>query len=57
MRILEVNDTVGCAFMILGGLLGNGEERKKKVTEMGLDYSKVQSCVNDLLPIVRKYGE
>lgn len=34
---------------VLAGKWGNGEERKKKLTDKGYDYSKVQEKVNELL--------
>lgn len=34
---------------VIRGEWGNGEERKKRLTEAGYDYAKVQSKVNELL--------
>lgn len=35
---------------ILRGLWGNGAERKRKLTEAGYDYTKVQAAVNAVMP-------
>lgn len=37
------------AHMAIAGELGNGEERKKRVTELGLDYGEVQAEINRIL--------
>lgn len=34
---------------VIKGLWGNGEERRKKLTEAGYDYKKVQALVNKLV--------
>ena len=34
---------------VIKGLYGNGEERKKKIAALGLDYNTVQNKVNELL--------
>ena len=43
------------SIMVIYGVYGNGDERKKKLEAEGYDYSRVQSCVNDLLKIMEKY--
>lgn len=48
---------VSVAFEVLTGKYGNGEERKKALERDGYDYNKVQSCVNDLVKIMKKYGD
>lgn len=47
---------VSVAFEVLTGKYGNGEERKKALERDGYDYNKVQSCVNDLVKLLDKYG-
>ena len=34
---------------VIAGLWGNGEERKRRLTEAGYDYAAVQSIVNSLV--------
>ena len=41
------------AKMVIAGKIGNGDERKDKVTRAGYDYDKVQKIVNDMLKNVR----
>ena len=48
---------VSKAFEVIGGGYGTGDERKKKLEAEGYDYSKIQSCVNDVMKIFQKYGE
>lgn len=52
---LNLPKNVGAALAVIGNLYGIGEERKKKLEEDGYDYNTVQSCVNELLPIIQKY--
>lgn len=47
---------VSVAFEVLTGKYGNGEERRKALERDGYDYNKVQSCVNDLVKLLDKYG-
>lgn len=55
--IFRVPPIVSVAFEVLCGKYGVNEERKKKLTEDGYDYNKVQSCVNELVKLFNKYGE
>lgn len=55
--IFRVPPIVSVAFEVLCGKYGVNEERKKKLTEDGYDYNKVQSCVNELVKVFNKYGE
>ena len=57
MDIMMVNlpQTVSVAILVIAGTFGNGEERKERLTKSGYDYQKIQNCVNDLLPIIKKY--
>ena len=47
---------VSVAFEVLTGKYGNNEERRKALERDGYDYKKVQSCVNDLVKLLDKYG-
>ena len=55
--IFRVPPVVSVAFEVLCGKYGVNEERKKKLTEDGYDYNKVQSCVNELVKLFNKYGD
>lgn len=48
--------TVSVALLVIAGQFGNGEERKEKLRKAGYNTTEVQACVNDLLPILNKYG-
>lgn len=48
--------TVSTALLVIAGAYGNGEERKEKLMKDGYEPIKIQSCVNELYPIIRKYG-
>lgn len=47
---------VSVAFEVLSGEYGDGDERRKALEREGYDYNKVQSCVNDLIKLLDKYG-
>lgn len=47
---------VSVAFEVLTGKYGNNEERRKALERDGYDYNRVQSCVNDLVKLLDKYG-
>lgn len=34
---------------VIAGLWGNGDERRRRLTEAGYDYEVIQKAVNDLL--------
>lgn len=53
---INLSQTVSVALLVIAGQFGNGEERKTKLTNAGYDVQTVQNCVNDLLPIINKYG-
>lgn len=59
MNVTAINlpQTVSISLLVIAGEFGNGEERKKKLTNSGYNYSVVQKCVNELLPIIKRYGE
>lgn len=55
MIAIKIDDTVAAALACISGAYGNGDERKEKLTADGYDPAKVQSCINDLLPIIERY--
>lgn len=59
MDVTAINlpQTVSVSLLVIAGAFGNGEERKKKLTDSGYDYNTIQKCVNELLPIIKKCGE
>nr|DAI89898.1 MAG TPA: CW7 repeat protein [Caudoviricetes sp.] len=56
VTVFNMPETVSVAFLVIAGKFGNGEDRKNKLKKAGYDPVKVQSCVNDLLPVLKKYG-
>lgn len=58
MNVCAINlpQTVSVALLVIAGSFGNGEERKNRLTKAGYNPNVVQSCVNELLPIINKYG-
>ena len=58
MTVTTINmpQTVSVALLVIAGEFGNGDERKAKLTKAGYDYEQVRRCVNELLPIINKYG-
>ena len=56
VTLINLPETVSVALLVIAGQFGNGNERKAKLILLGYDYDKVQACVNDLLPILNKYG-
>lgn len=56
-NLLTLPSTIGVAFMVLGGMYGNGEERVERLEADGYDYDTVQDCVNDLCDLIEKYGD
>ena len=47
---------VSVAFEVLSGKYGNSDDRRKALEREGYDYNKVQSCVNELVKLLDKYG-
>ena len=58
MDVCAINlpQTVSVALLVIAGSFGNGEERKNRLNKAGYNPNVVQSCVNELLPIINKYG-
>lgn len=52
----NIPETVSVAFLVIAGQFGNGNDRKQKLTKAGYNPVTVQACVNELLPILNKYG-
>lgn len=58
MTVTAINlpDTVSVALLVIAGQFGNGDDRKQRLTKAGYNPFTVQACVNELLPILNKYG-
>lgn len=54
--MIKLPPVVSVAFEVLSGKYGNSDERRKALEREGYDYNKVQSCVNDLVNLLDKYG-
>lgn len=54
--VINLPETFSISLLVIAGAYGNGTERKEKLKKDGYDPDKVQNCVNDLLPIIKKYG-
>lgn len=54
--LISLPETIGVAFLVLGGMYGNGEERVERLEADGYDYDTVQDCVNDLCDLIAKYS-
>lgn len=52
--LIQVPNSFAVAVLTCTGAFGNGEERKKKLEEMGYNYREIQDIVNELLPIIRR---
>lgn len=58
-KVITIPETVGVALEIISGAYGNGQERidnLKKFNYTDTEIATMQKCVNDLLPIIKKYG-
>lgn len=53
---LKLPRTVMLAILCIAGSMGNGEDRKRNVKAAGGDPDRVQRCINELMPILNKYG-
>lgn len=49
-------EAVSVSFLVIAGQFGNGEDRKQRLKKAGYNAEEVQKCVNDLLPILNRYG-
>lgn len=57
VSFIRIPETIAISIEVINGTYGNGEDRKKSLKRAGYDYTKVQHCVNDLMPIFNKYKE
>jgi hypothetical protein len=57
VSFIRIPETIAIAIEVINGTYGNGEDRKKSLKRAGYDYTKIQHCVNDLMPIFNKYKE
>lgn len=55
--LIELTPTVSVAFEVLANKYGTGYARKEALEKAGYDYKKVQSCVNELVALLKKYGD
>ena len=55
IKMYSLPTTVAVAILGIGGNYGNGTDRVKRLKEDGFDPVRVQKCVNDLLPIIKRY--
>lgn len=55
--VIKLPSAISGAILVIVGMYGNGEERKKALKKDGFNASEVQRAVNDLLPIFNKYKE
>lgn len=56
IKAITLPGTFGVAIMVIAGEYGTGDNRKKKLESEGFNYTEVQKCVNELLPILNKYA-
>ena len=54
--MIELTPVVALALEVIAGAWGVGDERKNKLESAGYDYNKIQSCVNDLMKVIKKYA-
>lgn len=54
--MINIPQTVSIALLVIAGQFGNGNDRKEKLTKAGYNAAEVQKCVNELIPILNKYG-
>ena len=56
IKAITLPGTFGAAIMVIAGEYGTGDNRKKKLESEGFNYTEVQKCVNEVLPILNKYA-
>ena len=56
IKMYSLPTTVEVAILVIGGNYGNGRERTMRLKADGFDPVKVQKCVNELLPILKRYS-
>lgn len=55
IKMYSLPTTIAAAILVIGGQYGNGTDRVKRLKADGFDPVKVQKCVNDLLPLIKRY--
>ena len=55
IKMYSLPATIAVAILVIGGQYGNGTDRVKRLKADGFDPVKVQKCVNDLLPLIKRY--
>lgn len=55
--VVKLPATIAGAILVIGGIYGNGEDRKTALKKDGFNPEEVQKAVNELLPIINKYKE
>ena len=55
--VVKLPNTIAGAILVIGGMYGNGEDRKTALKKDGFKSEEVQKAVNELLPIINKYKE
>lgn len=53
---LKLPRTVMLAILCIAGSMGNGDDRRRYIKAAGGDPDRVQKCINELMPILNKYG-
>ena len=56
IKMYSLPTTVAVAILVIGGNYGNGLERTRRLKTDGFDPVEVQKCVNELLPIIKRYS-
>ena len=54
--IINIDTDFTVAVMTCLGYYGNGIERVEALELLGFDSEKIQNMVNDIFPIMKKYG-
>ena len=57
IAVVKLPTTIAGAILVIGGMYGNGEDRKTALKKDGFNSEEVQKAVNELLPIINKYKE
>lgn len=55
IKMYSLPSTVAVAILVIGGNYGNGSDRIMRLKADGFNPVEVQKCVNDLLPIIKRY--
>lgn len=55
IKMYSLPTTIAVAILVIAGQYGNGSDRVKRLKADGYDPAKVQKCVNDLLPLIKRY--